>query len=94
MALTLGAMLWAVTAGAQTAPVPASPAPAGSDTAVPTDSSRPWEIQDNSFFVEEAFNQDPGVVQTFFGGAFNSSGWVMTFTQEWPVPGLKLNCEA
>ena len=67
-------------AAAQTA----TPAPA------PTDSSRPFEIEDNSFLVEEAFNQEPGVVQTFFGGFFlQSSGWAMTFTQEWPAPGLK-----
>jgi hypothetical protein len=62
---------------------PDSQAPASSP-----DSSRPWEIEDNSFFVEEAFNQDPGVVQSFFGGVFlQSSGWATTFTQEWPVPG-------
>lgn len=62
----------------------ATPAP------LPTDSSRPFEIEDNSFLVEEAFNQEPGVVQTFYGGLFQgSSGSVMTFTQEWPAPGLK-----
>jgi hypothetical protein len=56
--------------------------------AAPPNSSRPFEIEDNSFFVEEAFNQDPGVVQTFYGGLFlEASGWAMTFTQEWPVPG-------
>jgi hypothetical protein len=57
-------------------------------TPLPSNSSRPFEIEDNSFFVEEAFNQDPGVVQTFYGGLFlESSGWAMTFTQEWPAPG-------
>lgn len=73
----------ATTARAQSpAPPPTPPAP--------TDSSRPFEIQDNSFFVEEAFNQDAGVVQTLYGGVFlQSSGWAMTFTQEWPVPDRK-----
>ncbi len=30
------------------------------------DSSRKWEITDNSFLVEEAFNQEAGVVQNIF----------------------------
>ncbi len=88
VALILAVGLCPGTAAAQT-PLPATTTPADSPAAAATDSSRPWEIQDNSFFVEEAFNQTPGVVQTFFGGAFNSSGWLMTFTQEWPAPGLK-----
>jgi len=54
-----------------------------------TDSSRPFEIEDNSFFVEEAFNQEAGVVQTIYGGAFlEDSGWGLTFTQEWPAPNI------
>lgn len=48
-------------------------------------------IQDNSFLVEEAYNQEDGVVQhinTF--QRFRQSGdWVYTFTQEWPVGGLR-----
>ena len=47
-------------------------------------------IQDNSFLLEEAYNQDPGVVQhinTF--QLFRKTGWAYTFTQEWPVPGQK-----
>ena len=44
-------------------------------------------IQDNSFLVEEAYNQEEGVVQhinTF--QRFRSSGdWIYTFTQEWPI---------
>ena len=48
-------------------------------------------IQDNSFLVEEAYNQEDGVVQhinTF--QRFRQSGdRVYTFTQEWPVGGLK-----
>jgi hypothetical protein len=47
-------------------------------------------IQDNSFLVEEAYNQEPGVVQhiqTWTRGN-QSHDWVYTFTQEWPVPGI------
>ena len=48
-------------------------------------------IQDNSFLVEEAYNQETGVVQhisTFT--RFQSTGdWAYTFTQEWPVYGLE-----
>src|SRR5215467_1781465 len=45
-------------------------------------------IQDNSFLVEEAYNQDDGVVQhistfTYFAPARD---WAYTFTQEWPAP--------
>jgi DtxR family Mn-dependent transcriptional regulator len=51
-----------------------------------TGSARPWEITDNSFFVEEAFNQDPGVVQNIFGIYRPGDGsWVSAFTQEWPL---------
>ena len=47
----------------------------------------PAPITDNSFLIEEAFNQEAGVVQhisTFvkFPGA---ERWVSTFTQEWPI---------
>jgi len=51
----------------------------------------PSQIQDNSFFIEEAYNQDPGVVQHIqtFARATHGDGWVYTFTQEWPAPGLK-----
>ena len=49
-------------------------------------SGRPWEITDNSFFVEEAFNQDPGVVQNIFGiHATGDGSWESAFTQEWPI---------
>lgn len=46
-------------------------------------------IQDNSFLVEEAYNQNFGVVQhiSSFTRFWNSKDWVYTFTQEWPVPG-------
>jgi hypothetical protein len=46
-------------------------------------------IQDNSFLVEEAYNQGPGVVQHI--STFTSSGgaWVYGFTQEWPLGGMR-----
>lgn len=48
-------------------------------------------IEDNSFFVEEAYNQDPGVVQHIFTAVFNNDsrqrGWNFNFTQEWPLYG-------
>lgn len=45
-------------------------------------------IQDNSFLVEEAYNQERGVVQHIntFSRMWNSKDWSYTFTQEWPVP--------
>jgi len=45
------------------------------------------KIQDNSFLVEEAYNQEFGVVQHIqsFQRYWNSKDWIYTFTQEWPV---------
>ena len=47
-------------------------------------------IQDNSFLVEEAYNQEAGVVQHIntFQRFRDSRDWVYTFTQEWPVGGI------
>ncbi|MCU1349651.1 MAG: hypothetical protein JWO56_2681 [Acidobacteria bacterium] len=49
------------------------------------------QIQDNSFLVEEAYNQEPGVVQhiSFFQRSTRGRDWVSSFTQEWPAPSLK-----
>jgi hypothetical protein len=56
----------------------------------PARSHRPFEVQDNSFFVEEAFNQEPGVVQTIVGAVLlQDAGWATTVTQEWPVPSMR-----
>ena len=46
-------------------------------------------IQDNSFLVEEAYNQNFGVVQHINSVTrfWDSKDWVYTFTQEWPAPG-------
>jgi hypothetical protein len=44
-------------------------------------------IQDNSFLVEEAYNQDRGVVQHIntFSRMWNSKDWSYSLTQEWPT---------
>lgn len=50
-------------------------------------------VMDNSFLVEEAYNQEPGVVQHIFTAAYSvdhvsgpdTRAWDMSFTQEWPV---------
>jgi hypothetical protein len=48
-------------------------------------------IQDNSFLIEEAYNQDAGVVQHISTFVRSSSGgdWVYSFTQEWPLGGMR-----
>src|SRR5436853_602760 len=49
-----------------------------------------WKIQDNSFLVEEAYNQDPRVVQHITTMTRDSEHhWTGTFTQEWPMGGIK-----
>jgi hypothetical protein len=46
------------------------------------------KIEDNSFLLEEAYNQEDGVVQhiSMFQYMKKSKDWQYTFTQEWPVP--------
>jgi len=48
------------------------------------------QIQDNSFLIEEAYNQEDGVVQHIFTFSKPTRGneWISTFTQEWPAGGL------
>jgi hypothetical protein len=61
-------------ASAQDATAPGTPAP--------------FAITDNSMLVEEAFNQDAGVVQNMLQvGVSEQHEWVTTFTQEWPLFG-------
>ena len=52
------------------------------------DEAWPPAIEDNSFLVEEAYNQEAGVVQWIFTfQQFRPSGaWFDNFTTEWPVP--------
>lgn len=46
-------------------------------------------IEDNSFLIEEAYNQEAGVVQHIFNAVYTNDsrnrGWSFNFTQEWPI---------
>ncbi|WP_242337696.1 MULTISPECIES: hypothetical protein [unclassified Anaeromyxobacter] len=46
-------------------------------------------IQDNSFLIEEAYNQEPGVIQhiSTFSRVGGTGAWLYSFTEEWPVLG-------
>jgi hypothetical protein len=47
-------------------------------------------VQDNSFLLEEAYNQEEGIVQHINSFQRMRGGdWIASFTQEWPVPGQK-----
>ncbi len=47
-------------------------------------------IEDNSFLIEEAYNQEPGVIQHISAFQYmKNKTWLYTFTEEWPVPGEK-----
>jgi hypothetical protein len=48
----------------------------------------PAPIRDNSFLIEEAYNQDRNVVQHISTLALGrDGGWVFNFTDEWPIGG-------
>jgi hypothetical protein len=51
----------------------------------------PGPIADNSFLIEEAFNQESGIVQHISTLSRPSGGgsWAYTFTQEWPFFGVR-----
>src|SRR5262245_38458553 len=56
----------------------------------PSDSSAaPFQITDNSFLVEEAFNQEPRIFQNILNWSRQEGEWFLSFTQEWPVPGKR-----
>jgi hypothetical protein len=49
-------------------------------------------IEDNSYFIEESYNQEPGVVQHYFSGLYYSKpsqDVYFSFTQEWPLSGIR-----
>jgi len=53
---------------------------------VGTSPARAQGISDNSFLVEEAYNQEAGVVQHIANFRRGRGGdWLFTFTQEWPA---------
>ena len=49
-------------------------------------SPSPAPISDNSFLIEEAYNQEPGVVQHIntFARENGGAAWAYSFTEEWP----------
>jgi hypothetical protein len=51
----------------------------------------PGPIADNSFLIEEAFNQERGVVQhiSTFARPDGGGAWAYSFTQEWPFHGMR-----
>lgn len=72
------------------------PQPACGTDATSTTKRNVDGIADNSFLVEEAYNQEPGVVQHIFTAfyTFDSAGadtrnWNLAFTQEWPLLSQK-----
>jgi hypothetical protein len=78
--LWLAALLTAGAVQAQTA---------AAEEAVAGPPSR-FGITDNSFFVEEAFNQEAGIFQNIV--VFERAGsrrWGTSFVQEWPVPSMR-----
>jgi len=61
--------------------------PSSASAQIPADSA-PKPISDNSFIVEEAYNQEAGVVQHVSNFRRDrEGGWLATFTQEWPLGG-------
>ena len=62
--------------------VAAVPADAGAQTGM-------FGILDNSFLVEEAFNQEKGIFQNIFTWTRSEDReWEGSFTQEWPAPSM------
>jgi hypothetical protein len=50
----------------------------------------PFAITDNSFFIEEAFNQEQGIFQNIFGFTRSPDRtWNASFTQEWPLSSVR-----
>ncbi len=57
---------------------------------VPLLAQEPARISDNSFLIEEAYNQESGVVQHINTFARSKGGdWSYSFTQEWPFRGQR-----
>ncbi|MDQ3684549.1 MAG: hypothetical protein M3430_02975 [Acidobacteriota bacterium] len=68
----------------------AIPTLAQEDSSSPNIQSDQPPIQDNSLLIEEAYNQEAGVVQHINTFTRQRGGdWLYTFTQEWPVVSQK-----
>jgi len=70
--VAVGAMLFAVLSCAPVFAAEDDPRPAKA-------------LQDNSFLIEEAYNQDPGMVQHILTLRRQGRDWFLNFTQEWPL---------
>lgn len=46
-------------------------------------------IEDNSFLIEEAYNQESNVIQHISSFQYLAKTWIYTFTDEWPLRGQK-----
>ncbi len=55
---------------------------------IPAFAQDEFGILDNSFLVEEAFNQEAGIFQNIFNYRWQRGEWLATFTQEWPIGGM------
>jgi hypothetical protein len=57
---------------------------------LPSGATEARKIQDNSFLLEEAYNQEEGVIQHIQVFQYMEGGdWAYSFTQEWPMPTQK-----
>lgn len=53
------------------------------------DSNSKFGITDNSFLIEEAYNQEPGIFQNIFVmSRGRDANWAGSFTQEWPIKSM------
>ncbi len=89
--LTVVAMLLVLcrpTLAQGTSQQPAAPSSTSQD--LPAPAPEPFAITDNSFFIEEAFNQEARVFQNIVGALWGEDreSWALTFTQEWPAPSM------
>jgi len=87
-------LLLLATALAVAASAESNPSAVLSDASPATPNATPAEpvppIQDNSFLVEEAYNQEDGVIQHIsFVQVLNTHDVVYTQTDEWPLRSLK-----
>jgi hypothetical protein len=57
--------------------------------AAPPPPQEPFRILDNSFLVEEAFNQEARIFQNIVNWSRQNGDWLLTYTQEWPAPGVR-----
>ena len=67
----------------------AATSPAQAQQPAPSPSAEPFQITDNSFLVEEAFNQEPRIFQNIVNWSREDGEWFLSFTQEWPLPGVR-----